>query len=470
MIGSSAIGVAVTGLIFAAQGSGLGVGLGSDAEAASMVEQVAQIQDENAAAAQAKSTAVVECLFSQCRGELFGCLADAVCAANLVCLSTCTGKPDEIDCQVRCGDLFQTSAIDKFNDCAISRGKCVPQRADENLYPVPAPESLVSEFDMGKFTGPWFISLGQNDLFDVFDCQLHNFKFDTQSKMLEGDLQWRVSTPDTGFITRKAVQTFRQDPNEPALLINDGNDFLNYSDNWYIASSQLDGGPLDHVLVYYRGSNDAWDGYGGVVLYTRQPVMPKALTGRIKAACDRLPNVRYADLKPTNNLCQSEPALIQRLEKTTEKTEKILERAIEEEEELVLASIEERLLDLEGEIYKDQSVNSRISQEIVNDLAFFLKGVERDVQYEEKQLEGYAKKLGQAIVDSERKFVAQESSLLGKTVSKFFRFFSKEEKQILEAVDMDVKDIKDLLAKTFGGGASFATKRATTVTAVATAK
>ena len=24
-----------------------------------------------------------------------------------------------------------------------------------------------------------------------------------------------------------------------------------------------------YVVVYYRGSNDAWDGYGGAVIYTR---------------------------------------------------------------------------------------------------------------------------------------------------------------------------------------------------------
>ncbi|CAN0462597.1 unnamed protein product, partial [Discosporangium mesarthrocarpum] len=38
-----------------------------------------------------------------------------------------------------------------------------------------------------------------------------------------------------------------------------------WSDTWYV----LDFERNSHVLIYYRGSNDAWDGYGGAVLYTK---------------------------------------------------------------------------------------------------------------------------------------------------------------------------------------------------------
>jgi len=39
---------------------------------------------------------------------------------------------------------------------------------------------------------------------------------------------------------------------------------LCYQDDWYIISSSMTGDPeTDHVFIYYRGSNDAWDGYGG---------------------------------------------------------------------------------------------------------------------------------------------------------------------------------------------------------------
>lgn len=37
------------------------------------------------------------------------------------------------------------------------------------------------------------------------------------------------------------------------------------ADDWYV----LDSEPNSFVLVVYRGSNDAWDGYGGGTLYTK---------------------------------------------------------------------------------------------------------------------------------------------------------------------------------------------------------
>ena len=54
----------------------------------------------NAAPAPAADTAKVgTCLLASCQRELVGCLADANCAKNLVCLQTCNGRPDETDCQ-----------------------------------------------------------------------------------------------------------------------------------------------------------------------------------------------------------------------------------------------------------------------------------------------------------------------------------------------------------------------------------
>ena len=34
----------------------------------------------------------------------------------------------------------------------------------------------------------------------------------------------------------------------------------------YIISSKVENKDDDYILVYYRGRNDAWDGYGGSVL------------------------------------------------------------------------------------------------------------------------------------------------------------------------------------------------------------
>mmetsp|Transcript_7202 Transcript_7202/g.10969 ORF Transcript_7202/g.10969 Transcript_7202/m.10969 type:complete len:579 (-) Transcript_7202:154-1890(-) len=441
VMGSAALGSAVTSVLL----SGI----------ANEVQPVSAQAAEMAANSDSQNE-VVNCLFSKCRLELFECLANTACAANLVCLSTCTGKPNEIDCQVHCGDLFQTAAIDRFNDCAISRGKCVPQRGDSGEYPIPPAESLVPNFDMSKFTGDWYISLGANELFDIFDCQLHKFSFDSKKNMLSGDLQWRVATPDGGFITRQTTQTFRQDANQASLLINDGNDFLHYSDNWYIASAQLEGLETDHVLVYYRGINDAWYGYGGAVLYTRQPTMPKALKPVIQEACTRLPaSVAFSNLKATNNMCEMESPLIERLEKTTEK----VATAIEKEEEIVFEGIEDKIRALEGELEREDGVNRRIGMEVINDLAFFLKGVERDVgigvKATENKLEGYAKRLGKSLIDAEDRFLMYEKNAF----MRLFRSLTMQEQKVLEELEMDVKDVENLLGKTFGAGVSgYATK------------
>ena len=51
----------------------------------------------------------------------------------------------------------------------------------------------------------------------------------------------------------------------PAYLRNDGNEYLHYTDDWYI----LDSEPDEYVVIYYRGNNDAWKGYGGATIYTR---------------------------------------------------------------------------------------------------------------------------------------------------------------------------------------------------------
>lgn len=40
----------------------------------------------------------------------------------------------------------------------------------------------------------------------------------------------------------------------------------------------------DYISVYYRGRNDAWDGYGGAFLYTRSLILPDSIVPEIKRA------------------------------------------------------------------------------------------------------------------------------------------------------------------------------------------
>jgi len=59
-----------------------------------------------------------------------------------------------------------------------------------------------------------------------------------------------------------------------------------YQDDWYILDSSEKKGE-EFVLVYYRGRNDAWDGYGGGFLYTRAPECPEAIKPRVAAALEK---------------------------------------------------------------------------------------------------------------------------------------------------------------------------------------
>ncbi|KAL9270984.1 Violaxanthin de-epoxidase, chloroplastic-like protein [Drosera capensis] len=61
--------------------------------------------------------------------ELAKCIANPQCAANVACLQTFNDRPDETECQIKCGDLFENSVVDEFNDCVVSRKKCVPNDA-----------------------------------------------------------------------------------------------------------------------------------------------------------------------------------------------------------------------------------------------------------------------------------------------------------------------------------------------------
>ena len=73
---------------------------------------------------------VGSCVLRNCQAALATCLGDAQCLENLVCLQTCSGRPDETECQIKCGDRYADKAIDVFNTCAVSEKKCVPQKVD----------------------------------------------------------------------------------------------------------------------------------------------------------------------------------------------------------------------------------------------------------------------------------------------------------------------------------------------------
>ncbi|PNY17559.1 violaxanthin de-epoxidase chloroplastic-like [Trifolium pratense] len=269
--------------------------------------------------------------------ELAKCLANPSCAANIACLQTCNNRPDETECQIKCGDVFENKVVDEFNECAVSRKKCVPKKSDVGEFPVPNPDVLVKSFNIADFSGKWFITSGLNPTFDAFDCQLHEFH--TESNKLVGNITWRIPTPDGGFLTRSAVQKFEQDPANPGILYNHDNEYLNYQDDWYVLSSQIENKPDDYIFIYYRGRNDAWDGYGGAVVYTRSAVLPESIIPELDRAAKSVGR-DFSKFIRTDNTCGPEPTIVERIEKKVEEGEKTIVREVEEIEEEVEKEVE----------------------------------------------------------------------------------------------------------------------------------
>lgn len=214
------------------------------------------------------------------------------------------GRDDETACQIRCGDRYQDAAVDVFNSCAVSAQKCVPQRVDEDLYPIPPDDVLDKKFNLSAFQGRWYITAGLNPLFDRFPCQEHYFAQPEESSKdtVYAQINWRIPLPGDDFIQRSTMQRFVQDQSNPAILFNHDNEYLHYEDDWYILASK----PNNYVFVYYRGQNDAWKGYGGATVYTRAASLPPEIVPELREAAERA-GLDWDQFKITDNSCPPKP-------------------------------------------------------------------------------------------------------------------------------------------------------------------
>ncbi|CAL8465530.1 g5066 [Coccomyxa elongata] len=324
------------------------------------------------------------CLLANCQVALARCVGDGECLENLICLQLCNGRPDETECQIRCGDLYADKAVEAFTACAVSDKKCVPQRVDESAYPVPPDCALDQSFDLNNFQGRWYITAGLNPLFDTFDCQVHYFGVPEPGK-LYGKINWRIPKGNKDFIERSTVQTFDQKLNvSPAYLRNDNNEYLHYTDDWYILASK----PDQYVVIYYRGNNDAWKGYGGATVYTRESTLPQEYIPEISAAVEKA-GLKWSQFKVTDNSCPPHPpqeSLVQELEEGLEKEVKEVEYALEND----LTSfgkgftvIEKGLL---GELQKDE-------QGLVQELVREEKNAEKTISAEFEQARKFVERI-----------------------------------------------------------------------------
>lgn len=274
---------------------------------AALTASAALLLTPSGSALAADSASVGTCLLQNCQAALANCLADTTCVENLVCLQLCNGTPDETACQIRCGDRYTDEAINAFNSCVISEKKCVPQKVDVGLFPVPPECALDNKFDLAGFQGRWYITAGLNDLFDTFPCQEHFFASPEEGSVY-AKINWRIPlmdplTGEADFADRSTMQRFvQQDPATPAILFNGGNEFLHYEDTWYVLASK----PDEYVFIYYRGNNDAWQGYGGATVYTRENSLPEDYVPELQAAAEKA-GLDWSQFKLTDNTCPAHP-------------------------------------------------------------------------------------------------------------------------------------------------------------------
>eukprot|EP00617_Octactis_speculum_P023072 CAMPEP_0185769234 /NCGR_PEP_ID=MMETSP1174-20130828/53459_1 /TAXON_ID=35687 /ORGANISM="Dictyocha speculum, Strain CCMP1381" /LENGTH=430 /DNA_ID=CAMNT_0028454223 /DNA_START=14 /DNA_END=1306 /DNA_ORIENTATION=- len=347
----------------------------------------------------ADGAAIGKCLLKSCQVELARCVTDPLCAKNLICIQGCNGLPDEQACQIRCGDLNDNSVIGNFNRCAVTQKQCVPQREDDGTYPIPTEDAIVKKFSTSSFEGRWYITAGYNQIFDAFPCQVHFFT-SPKPGLIFGKLTWRVLTPD-GFVTRTATQRFEQDPKNPGILYNHDNEYLHYQDDWYVLDADD-----DFVLVYYRGQNDAWVGYGGAVLYTRTPGLSPELVPRLEAASKKA-GIDFKDFKVTDNTCKPK----------------------EVRESSTAIAVENRLLLNERAIVEEFSSAARFTSSSI-------KTTEKFAEKSFEKLEG---------------LIEDEEKMLAKTIQDDEKKVLDLEKSIVQTIEDDEKKVVDIEKRFFKG-------------------
>lgn len=138
--------------------------------------------------------------------------------------------------------------------------------------------------------------------------------------------------------------------------------------------------------MYYQGRNDAWDGYGGAVVYTRSAVLPESIVPELEKAAKSVGR-DFSKFIRTDNTCGPEPPLVERLEKTVEEGEKTIIKEVEEIEEKVEKagktelSLFQRLTEGFKEIQKDEEnflrELSKEETDLLNDLRMEAGEVEK---------------------------------------------------------------------------------------------
>jgi violaxanthin de-epoxidase len=267
-------------------------------------------------------------------------------------------------CQQRCMDLYENTLLKRFTECSITENKCYPALPADIRYPafdssnrlaLWQPDLIESPSKLQQLLrGRWYISAGLNPAFDCFQCQAHDF-YPPSTKaappnnagenriiavVADATFSYRVQQEDglyraTAGDKRLALETtadadsgnsasphLRFDPSKrwgiDSFVSSDSNDItttasttagrrlvltlrpslMDYRDEWVVLASV----PDRFFIVAYSGSNAAWEGYGGLNVYTRSCDVDAELVPAIEKGLAKV-GLSLNDLTVIDNNC-----------------------------------------------------------------------------------------------------------------------------------------------------------------------
>ncbi len=212
-------------------------------------------------------------------------------------------------------------------------------------------------------------------------------------------------------------------------MINHDNEYLHYQDDWYIIDYAEDGnkeGVPPFAFVYYRGANDAWVGYGGVVVYTRESKLPQELIPRLREAAKKV-NFDYdKDFTETDNTCtemsNGERILLreQFAGKGAIQTEAQIQAAMINARGNAVNSVKAQQMAIEGDIEVAEKAVIELEKKAVNFEKEIVKDVVTPLEKIEKEIEKDVVVVEKKIVE-EVKLVEEEVEEVEKEIFGLFK-------------------------------------------------
>ena len=131
-------------------------------------------------------------------------------------------------------------------------------------------------------------------------------------------------------------------------------------------------------MVYYRGNNDAWDGYGGAVVYTKAAAFPKEYVPEVSEALAKV-GIKWSDIELTDNSCKASEGRLKEAEEDLVFVEARFATGLQKVGNSVAKEVVKDVIAVEKEVVKDVVA---IEREVVKDAVAIEKEIEKDVAYE----------------------------------------------------------------------------------------